>query len=87
MKRNIPFAALTAAALSMGTSASAANIVEIASGDARFSTLVAAVSAAGLAETLQGEGPFTVFAPVNDAFAPCPKALLKHCLSLKTKTN
>jgi uncharacterized surface protein with fasciclin (FAS1) repeats len=44
------------------------NIVEVASGNESFSTLVAAVTAAGLAETLSGEGPFTVFAPTNDAF-------------------
>ena len=46
------------------------NIVEIAAGNEDFSTLVTAVSAAGLAEALQGEGPFTVFAPVNAAFEP-----------------
>jgi transforming growth factor-beta-induced protein len=45
------------------------NIVEIAAGDERFSTLVAAVTKAGLVETLSGPGPFTVFAPTNDAFA------------------
>jgi len=44
-------------------------IVDVASGDENFSTLVAAVDAAGLVETLSGEGPFTVFAPTNDAFA------------------
>lgn len=44
-------------------------IVDIASADENFSTLVDAVVAAGLAETLAGEGPFTVFAPTNDAFA------------------
>ncbi|MFG6464520.1 fasciclin domain-containing protein [Roseateles sp. DXS20W] len=45
------------------------NIVETAQADARFSTLVEAVQAAGLADTLSGPGPFTVFAPTNDAFA------------------
>ena len=45
------------------------DIVEIASGNDDFETLVAAVQAAGLVETLQGEGPFTVFAPTDDAFA------------------
>jgi transforming growth factor-beta-induced protein len=44
-------------------------IVDIASGDAQFSTLVAAVQKAGLVETLSGEGAFTVFAPTNDAFS------------------
>ena len=45
------------------------NVVEKAEGDARFSILVEAVTAAGLAPTLSGAGPFTVFAPTNDAFA------------------
>ncbi|MEL7099508.1 MAG: fasciclin domain-containing protein [Pseudomonadota bacterium] len=62
------------------SSASAANIVEIAAGDERFSTLVAAVSAAGLAETLSGPGPFTVFAPVNDAFAALPAGTVETLL-------
>ncbi len=44
-------------------------IVDIAAGDTRFSTLVAAVKAAGLVDTLNGAGPFTVFAPTNSAFA------------------
>lgn len=44
------------------------NIVEIAAGNDDFSTLVAAVKAAGLVETLSGDGPFTVFAPTNEAF-------------------
>jgi uncharacterized surface protein with fasciclin (FAS1) repeats len=44
-------------------------VVEVAQNDARFSILVEAITAAGLAGTLQGAGPFTVFAPTNDAFA------------------
>ena len=48
------------------------NIVGVASGNENFSTLVTAVTAAGLGETLSGEGPFTVFAPTNDAFAKLP---------------
>lgn len=48
------------------------NIVENAMNSADHTTLVAAVAAAGLVETLQGPGPFTVFAPVNDAFAALP---------------
>lgn len=50
----------------------AKNIVEIAAGDTQFSTLVTAVKAAGLAETLSGTGPFTVFAPTNAAFEKLP---------------
>lgn len=49
-------------------------IVDIAAGDPQFSTLVSLVTAAGLAETLSGPGPFTVFAPTNDAFAKLPAA-------------
>jgi transforming growth factor-beta-induced protein len=45
------------------------SILEIASSDPRFTTLVSAVQSAGLVETLSGKGPFTVFAPTNDAFA------------------
>ena len=48
------------------------NIVEIAVADGRFTTLVAAVQAAGLVDTLSGPGPFTVFAPTDDAFAKLP---------------
>ena len=56
------------------------DIVAVASGDERFSTLVTAVSAAGLVETLQGEGPFTVFAPTNDAFAALPEGTVEGLL-------
>ncbi len=55
-------------------------IVEIASDDDRFQTLVTAVVAAGLAETLQGEGPFTVFAPTDEAFAALPEGALEALL-------
>ena len=79
------FAAAAATALTLGTAAQAANIVEIASGDARFSTLVAAVSAAGLVDTLQGPGPFTVFAPVNDAFAALPEGTVETLLKPENK--
>jgi uncharacterized surface protein with fasciclin (FAS1) repeats len=51
------------------------NIVQVAQADARFSTLVAAVTKANLGTTLTGTGPFTVFAPTNDAFAALPAAL------------
>lgn len=51
------------------------SIAEIAVGDENFSTLVAALSAAGLVETFAGEGSFTVFAPTNDAFAAAFEAL------------
>jgi len=50
----------------------AGNIVQVAQGNEAFTTLVTAVTAAGLGETLSGTGPFTVFAPTNDAFAKLP---------------
>lgn len=67
------------------TTANAANIVEIAAGDERFSTLVAAVGAAGLADALSGPGPFTVYAPVNDAFAALPEGTVETLLKPENK--
>ena len=55
-------------------------IVDIAVGDGRFETLVAALEAAGLVETLAGEGPFTVFAPTDDAFAALPAGTVEALL-------
>jgi uncharacterized surface protein with fasciclin (FAS1) repeats len=63
----------------------ATDIVAIASGNEDFSTLVAAVAAAGLVETLQGEGPFTVFAPTNEAFAALPAGLVDKLLLPENK--
>lgn len=59
----------TVAAFGFAGSAFAADIVDTAAGNSDFETLVAAVQAADLVETLKGEGPFTVFAPTNEAFA------------------
>jgi uncharacterized surface protein with fasciclin (FAS1) repeats len=64
---------------------SVGTIVDVASADATFSTLVAAVSAAGLVETLSGTGPFTVFAPTNDAFAALPAGVLDALLLPENK--
>lgn len=61
------------------------NIVENASQSKDHTTLVAAVKAAGLAETLQGEGPFTVFAPTNDAFAKLPAGTVDTLLKPENK--
>jgi uncharacterized surface protein with fasciclin (FAS1) repeats len=57
-----------------------ATVVDVAASNDDFSTLVSAVEAAGLAETLNGDGPFTVFAPVNDAFAALPAGTLDTLL-------
>lgn len=62
------------------------DIVGVASGNADFSTLVAAVQAAGLVETLQGEGPFTVFAPNNAAFAALPEGTVESLTTEDTET-
>ena len=59
------------------------NIVETAVGAGSFNTLVAAVKAAGLVETLSGEGPFTVFAPTDEAFAQIPADQLNALLADK----
>src|SRR4249920_1317264 len=61
------------------------SIVEIASGNPEFSTLVTALSAAGLVETLNGEGPFTVFAPTNAAFAALPAGTVDNLLKPENK--
>ncbi|WP_242480559.1 fasciclin domain-containing protein [Rhodovibrio sodomensis] len=56
------------------------SVVDIAAGDDRFETLVQAVQAADLAETLSGEGPFTVFAPTDEAFANLPEGTVENLL-------
>ncbi len=57
-----------------------ADIVQVASGNDNFETLVAAMQAAGLVETLQGDGPFTVFAPTDDAFDALPQGTVPTLL-------
>merc|ERR1711999_31936 len=59
------------------------NIAELAIATPQLSTLLAAVKAAGLVDTLAGEGPFTVFAPTNDAFAKIPSDTLNGLLADK----
>ena len=60
-------------------------VVEIAVGNEDFSTLVAAVKAAGLAEALSSEGPFTIFAPTNEAFAKLPAGTVESLLKPENK--
>lgn len=60
-------------------------VVEVAAGNADFETLVAAVKAAGLAETLSGPGPFTVFAPTDAAFGKLPPGTLEDLLKPENK--
>jgi uncharacterized surface protein with fasciclin (FAS1) repeats len=61
------------------------DIVDTAMDAGQFSTLVAAVKAAGLVETLKGEGPFTVFAPTDDAFAKLPEGTVDELLKPENK--
>ena len=94
--RNSAWKVLAVAALAAAPAAASAqhpaghapaskNIVEVAVEAGTFQTLVAAVKAAGLAETLQGEGPFTVFAPSDAAFAKLPAGTVEALLADKEK--
>ncbi|CAN7429626.1 fasciclin domain-containing protein [Acidovorax sp. LjRoot118] len=80
MKKTLVALALTAGAT---FSAMAQDIVDTAVKAGNFKTLVAAVQAAGLVDTLKGPGPFTVFAPTDEAFAKIPKATLDGLLKDK----
>ncbi len=80
MNRKMLIAAGTAFALSAPAAALADDIVDVAAGAGSFDTLVAAVQAAGLEETLRGEGPFTVFAPTDEAFAALPEGTVASLL-------
>ena len=73
--------AVTDMAMLMDEDMAGNTIVDLAVADGRFTTLVAAVEAAGLAETLMGEGPFTVFAPTDDAFAALPEGTVEGLLA------
>lgn len=66
-------------------SAKANDIVDTAVAAGQFSTLVAAVQAAGLVDTLKGEGPFTVFAPTDAAFAALPEGTVENLLKPENK--
>lgn len=79
--------AMTADETAMTEEATAPDtIVDVASGNPDFSTLVAAVTAADLGATLSGEGPFTVFAPTNDAFAKIDAATFTELTTNDTET-
>ena len=81
MKKLLVISALSLAALS----AQAKDIVDTAVAAGNFKTLAAALTAAGLVDTLKGKGPFTVFAPTDAAFAKIPKADLDALLADKAK--
>ncbi len=83
MKKLLVVSALSLAALS----AQARDIVDTAIAAGNFKTLAAALTAAGLVDTLKGNGPFTVFAPTDAAFAKIPKADLDALLADKAKLS
>ena len=100
MNKSICTLALAAAILSLGASNSQAQNIVMVGGQAMYpakdivtnavnskdhTTLVAAVKAAGLVETLQGKGPFTVFAPTNDAFENLPEGTVESLLKPENK--
>jgi uncharacterized surface protein with fasciclin (FAS1) repeats len=94
MKKSLHAAVAVVAAVAMSACSSAItsqdlqptqNIVQVAAANGNFKTLVAAVNAAGLAETLQGPGPFTVFAPTDAAFAKLPAGTIDALLANKQK--
>lgn len=66
-------------------SAGSKDIVDTAASAGKFNTLVTAVKAAGLVDTLKGEGPFTVFAPTDEAFAKLPKGTVEDLLKPENK--
>ena len=72
-------------ALGLAVSAHAKDIVDTAVAAGNFKTLATALQAAGLVDTLKGKGPFTVFAPTDEAFAKVPKADLDALLKDKAK--
>ena len=95
MKENriIALAALLVATLAMPLTQAAdkpaakEDIVAVAAGAGSFKTLVAAIKAAGLVETLQGKGPFTVFAPTDEAFAKLPEGTVAELLKPENKAK
>jgi uncharacterized surface protein with fasciclin (FAS1) repeats len=89
LKLKITALALSALALSpvqaADKCAASGDLVAVASGAGSFNTLVAAVKAAGLVETLQGKGPFTIFAPTDEAFAKLPAGTVESLLKPENK--
>lgn len=82
--KTIASIAIIALGLSFASAADK-DIVDIAAGNEDFSTLVTAVTKAGLVDTLKGDGPFTVFAPTNEAFAKLPEGTVENLLKPENK--
>jgi uncharacterized surface protein with fasciclin (FAS1) repeats len=89
MKKSLLIAAAMAASFiavpSTGSAAAEKTIVGVAAEAGQFKTLVAAVKAAGLVDTLNGAGPFTVFAPTDEAFAKLPAGTVEDLLKPENK--
>lgn len=89
MKNIVSILSITAVFFAIGMASFAGkgkgDIVDTAAGNEDFSTLVAAVKAAGLVETLKGDGPFTIFAPTNEAFAKLPEGTVENLLKPENK--
>lgn len=76
---------ITAFSATAGPKTESKTVVGLAASNKDFSTLVAAVKAADLVETLSGDGPFTIFAPTNEAFAKLPKGTVESLLKPENK--
>ena len=87
MKYRLPVLPASALVLALTSMASAADIVDTAAAAGQFKTLVAAVKAAGLVDTLKGPGPFTVFAPTDEAFAKLPPGTVESLLKPENKAK
>ncbi|MDX6749908.1 fasciclin domain-containing protein [Geminicoccaceae bacterium 1502E] len=85
IRMRLRVAAMALPLVAMAGTAGAADIVDTAKEAGSFTTLVAAIEAAGLAETLKGEGPFTVFAPTDEAFAALPEGTVEDLLNPENK--
>ncbi|MEO6001372.1 MAG: fasciclin domain-containing protein [Chitinophagaceae bacterium] len=86
MKRIALFFAISSLAINV-MAQSKKDIVDVAAGSSDHSTLVAAVKAADLVTTLQGKGPFTVFAPTNEAFGKLPAGTVDNLLKAENKAK
>jgi uncharacterized surface protein with fasciclin (FAS1) repeats len=83
----VAYSPAAAAAAASAVSAAQADIVDTAVGAGSFKTLVAAVKAAGLVDVLKGQGPFTVFAPTDEAFAKLPAGTVESLLKPENKAK
>jgi uncharacterized surface protein with fasciclin (FAS1) repeats len=87
MKKWLNIALVAAAVSTVSAQSTPGTIVDVASGNSDFSTLVSAVSAADLVGTLSSAGPFTVFAPTNAAFAKLPAGTVNNLLRPENKSQ